>query len=71
MKRIRLLLDRDLLEAALCLSGQRTCSAAVDLALREFVRRARAKGILQLAGSGLWQGDLGAMRGDRTPGSGP
>ena len=38
--------------------------AAVDLALREFVRNARARRILELAGSGLWQGDLGEMRGD-------
>jgi Arc/MetJ family transcription regulator len=57
-------LDGEILEEALRLSGERTYSATVDLALREFVRRARAERILELAGSGLWQGDLGAMRGD-------
>ena len=64
MKRTNLVLDEDTLEEALRLSGERTYSAAVGLALREFVRRARAKRILELAGSGLWQGDLGEMRGD-------
>jgi Arc/MetJ family transcription regulator len=64
MKRTNLVLDEQTLEEALRLSGERTYSAAVDLALREFVRRARAKRILELAGSGLWHGDLGEMRGD-------
>lgn len=64
MKRTNLVLNEETLEEALRLSGERTYSAAVDLALKEFVRRARAKQILQLAGSGLWHGDLGEMRGD-------
>ena len=64
MKRTNLVLDGDTLEEALRVSGERTYSATVDLALREFVRRARARCILELAGSGLWQGDLGEMRGD-------
>ena len=64
MKRTNLVLDEETLEEALRLSGERTYSATVDLALREFVRRARAKRILELAGSGLWHGDLGEMRGD-------
>ena len=64
MKRTNLVLDEDVLEETLRLSGERTYSAAVDLALREFVRKARAECILELAGSGLWQGDLGEMRGD-------
>ena len=64
MKRTNLVLDGEILEEALRLSGERTYSAAVDMALKEFVRRARAERILELAGSGLWQGDLGEMRGD-------
>jgi len=39
----------------------------VNLALRDFVRRARARRILELTGSGLWEGDLGAMRQDTPP----
>jgi Arc/MetJ family transcription regulator len=64
MKRTNLVLDEETLEEALRLSGERTYSATVNLALREFVRRARAKRILELAGSGLWHGDLAGMRGD-------
>ena len=65
MKRTNLVLDEQTLEEALRLSGERTYSKAVNLALAEFVRRAKAGRIFQLAGSGLWEGDLSAMRGDR------
>lgn len=65
MKRTNLVPDEQLLEETLRLSGERTCSKAVDRALSEFVRRARAGRILELVGSGLWEGDLTAMRADR------
>jgi hypothetical protein len=65
MKRTNLVLDERLLEEATRLSGERTYSAAVGRALEDFVRRVRARRILDLAGSGLWEGDLGAMRDDR------
>ena len=64
MKRTNLVLDEQLLEEALTLSGERTYSAAVGRALEEFVRRIRARQILTLAGSGAWEGDLSRMRGD-------
>jgi Arc/MetJ family transcription regulator len=64
MKRTNLVLDEGLLEEAVRLSGERTYSRTVERALNEFVRRARAGRILELAGSGAWEGDLGAMRGD-------
>lgn len=56
------MLDEAGLEEALRLSGERTYSAVVNLALEEFVRRARAGRILELAGSGLWEGSLSEMR---------
>jgi len=62
MKRTTLMLDESGLEEALRLSGERTYSAVVNLALAEFVRRVRAGRILELAGSGLWEGDLAEMR---------
>ena len=34
-------------------------------ALQEFVRRIKARRILDLAGSGLWEGDLAVVREDR------
>jgi Arc/MetJ family transcription regulator len=64
MRRTNLVLDGQLLEEATRLAGGRTYSATVNLALRDFVRRARARRILELAGTGLWEGELAAMRSD-------
>ena len=58
------MLNEQTLEEALRLSGERTYSATVNRALDEFVRRIRAGHILDLAGSGLWEGDLADMRRD-------
>jgi hypothetical protein len=71
MKRTNLVLDAALLDEALRLSGERTYSRTVERALAEFVRRARAGRILDLVGSGAWQGDLGVMRGDAVAGERP
>jgi hypothetical protein len=65
MKRTNLVLNGDLLEEATRLSGERTYSRTVERALEDFVRRAKARRILDLAGSGLWQGDLSVVREDR------
>jgi Arc/MetJ family transcription regulator len=74
MKRTNLVLDERLLEEAVRISGERTYSQTVERALEEFVRRFRSRRILELAGSGLWEGDLGSMRNDthdrRTPARG-
>jgi Arc/MetJ family transcription regulator len=66
MKRTNLVLDEDVLLMAQRLSRERTFSATVMRALEEFVRHAKAARILDLAGSGAWQGDLDSMRGDQT-----
>lgn len=65
MKRTNLVLDEQILEEATRLSGEKTYSAAVMRALEDFVRRAKARQILDLRGSGLWEGDLSEMRRDR------
>lgn len=65
MKRTNLVLNEELLEEATRLSGEKTYSGAVMRALEDFVRRAKARRILELRGSGLWEGDLREMRGDR------
>ena len=65
MKRTNLVVREALLEEAVSLSGERTYSRTVERALEDFVRRIKARRILQLAGSGLWEGDLPAMRADR------
>ena len=58
------MLDEHVLQEAVRLSGEKTYSAAVNRALRDFVRRIKARRILSLRGSGLWEGDLAEMRGD-------
>ncbi|MGA2261766.1 MAG: type II toxin-antitoxin system VapB family antitoxin [Acidobacteriota bacterium] len=70
MKRTNLVLDEELLEQAVRLSGERTYSATVNRALEDWVRRIRASRILDLAGSGLWEGNLSDMRRDQ-PRRGP
>ena len=59
------MLREDLLEEAVRLSGERTYSRAVERALEDFVRRVKARQILELAGSGAWEGNLAEMRDDR------
>ena len=65
MKRTNLVLDESLLDEATRLSGERTYSRTVERALRDFVARAKARRILDLAGSGLWKGELSVVREDR------
>lgn len=65
MKRTNLVLNGELLEEATRLSGERTYSRTVERALEEFVRRAKARRLLDLAGSGLWEGELAVVREDR------
>lgn len=64
MKRITLMLDEEALKETVRLSGEHSLSAAVNRALAEFTRRAKTGRIFELAGSGLWEGDLSEMRGD-------
>lgn len=46
------------------LGGERTYSRTVERALEDFVRRIKARQILELAGSGMWEGDVAEMRRD-------
>ena len=64
MKRTNLVLNEDLLAETVRLSGERTYSRAVERAMEEYVRLRRARRILELAGSGVWEGNLAEMRGD-------
>ncbi len=64
MKRTNLVLDESILAEAQRLSGERTYSGTVMRALEDFVRPAKARRILELRGSGTWEGDLREMRRD-------
>ena len=66
MKRTNLVLNEELLEEAVRLSGEKTYSGTVTKALEDYVRRAKARQILELRGSGHWKGNLSKMRDDRT-----
>ena len=65
MKRANLVLREELLEEATRLSGEKTYSRTVERALEDFVRRLKARQILELRGSGAWEGDLSDMRRDK------
>ena len=65
MKRTNLVLREELLAEATRLSGEKTYSRTVERALEEFVKRAKARRILDLRGSGAWEGRLGEMRRDQ------
>ena len=58
MKRTNLVLDEQLLEEVTRISGERTYSRAVTKAIEDYLRRYKAGRILELAGSGLWEGEL-------------
>ena len=77
MKRTNLVLDEELLKTATRVLGAKTYSAAVNQALSEAIRTAKIRGLQEFVGSGIWDGDLSAMREDakslptrtaRTPG---
>ena len=65
MKRTTLTLREDLLAEATRLSGEKTHSRAVERALEEFVKRAKARRILDLRGTGSWEGNLADTRRDQ------
>jgi hypothetical protein len=64
MKRTNVVLDDELLEEAVRVSGERTYARTIERALEEMIQRHKARGIAQLAGAGLWTGSLSEMRGD-------
>lgn len=65
MKRKSLKVRQDLLEEAIRLGGERTQAKTVERALQDFIRRIKARQILELGHSGLWNGNLAEMREDR------
>ena len=68
MKRTTLMVDEQALDEATRLSGEKTYSATVNRALKDLASRFKARKILELTGSGAWEGDLTAMRADGRPG---
>ena len=64
MKQMNIDLPQDLLPEATRLSGEKTYSRAVVRAFEEFVRRPKARQMVDLRALGLWDGDFAVMRRD-------
>ena len=64
MKRTNLVLDEKSLDEAKAMSGLKTYSEVVNVALREYVRRKTFERIDRFAGSDVWEGSLPYMRDD-------
>lgn len=62
--RTNIVIDEELLGAAMMAAGTKTKRATVDCALRELVGRRRRLDALELGGIG-WSGELAALRRDR------
>ncbi len=65
MHRTNIELDEKLIKEGMRLFKKKTKKELVNFALREVVRREKAKGILALEGKVKWQGNLGEMRKSR------
>jgi len=65
-KRTNIVLDQTLVRQTKKATGIRTTRSLVDHALRELLRHERQRDLLKLRGKVNWQGDLAAMRRERT-----
>ena len=61
-KRTNIVMDEELVKAALKATGIKTRKALVDFALRDLLRRESQKRIIELKGKIHWEGDLESMR---------
>jgi Arc/MetJ family transcription regulator len=64
--RTNIVIDDTLMDDALKATGLKTKREAVELGLRTLVRLHRQAGIRRFRGRLNWEGDLDAMRTDRT-----
>lgn len=65
MKRTNIVLDENLVEEAIRMTGLKTARAVVNHALCELVRKEKQFGILRHKGKLKWEGDLNLMRESR------
>jgi Arc/MetJ family transcription regulator len=61
-RRTNVVLDEDLVEAGMELTGLKSRRALIDYALRELLRRESQRKILELKGKIHWEGDLPSLR---------
>jgi Arc/MetJ family transcription regulator len=60
--RTTLNIDDQALEEAMAVTTNKTKTAVINEALREYVRRRRVKKLLTFRGKGTWEGDLDSLR---------
>lgn len=65
MARTNIELDSRLVEAGLRITKCKTKKDLVNLALKELVARKSRKGLLELEGKVVWEGDLSLLRKSR------
>ncbi|WDE95562.1 type II toxin-antitoxin system VapB family antitoxin [Lentisphaera profundi] len=65
MSRTNIVLDDDLIENCMNLTGLKTKKSLVDYALRELVRKNKQKRLLELPGKINWEGSLEKTRNHR------
>ncbi len=58
-------LDNSLVMEAMKISGMHTKKAALEMALKEYVRKNNLKKILEYKGKNIWEGNLEEMRAAR------
>ena len=63
--RTNIVIDDDLMSAAMKATGLKTKREAVELGLRTLVRLGRQEDIRRFRGKLAWDGDLEAMRNDK------
>jgi Arc/MetJ family transcription regulator len=65
LARTNVVIDSDLLQEAGRLTGLKTKKDVIICALQELIKQRSRKRLLSIRHSGLWQGDLDALRENR------
>lgn len=65
LARTNVVLDTDLLDEAVRLTGFKTKKDVIVCALQELIKQRSRKKLLAIRHAGLWQGDLNALRENR------
>ena len=65
MSRTNIVLDSQLVEEGLKVTGLKTKRNLIDYALRELLRHEKQAKLLELQGTMVWDGDLDQMRAGR------
>lgn len=65
LRRMKIIVDEDLLNECMRITGIASRRGVVDYALRELLRRERQTGLMKLKGRITWEGNLAEWRASR------